>query len=160
MGCHFLLQWIFPTQESNPGLLHCWQILNWATREAFDNTSRDNFFIYLVLFTQYSQKHMVKVYINETFFLNRIFRLGIFVEDRIKKKNKCKRLIQNTLKKALQVPFLLLGDWSEAKSKYSLNELTVKRKHEIVVVYFFFAFIKLKSFWSTSLPSWVILNCQ
>ena len=27
VGCHFLLQWIFPTQESNPGLLHCRQIL-------------------------------------------------------------------------------------------------------------------------------------
>ena len=26
-GCHFLLQGIFPTQESNPGLLHCKQIL-------------------------------------------------------------------------------------------------------------------------------------
>ena len=26
-GCHFLLQGIFPTQESNPGLLHCRQIL-------------------------------------------------------------------------------------------------------------------------------------
>jgi len=25
MGCHFLLQGIFPTQESNPGLLHCRQ---------------------------------------------------------------------------------------------------------------------------------------
>ena len=25
--CHFLLQGIFPTQESNPGLLHCRQIL-------------------------------------------------------------------------------------------------------------------------------------
>jgi len=24
-GCHFLLQKIFPTQESNPCLLHCWQ---------------------------------------------------------------------------------------------------------------------------------------
>ena len=23
MDCHFLLQVIFPTQESNPGLLHC-----------------------------------------------------------------------------------------------------------------------------------------
>ena len=23
VGCHFLLQGIFPTQESNPGLLHC-----------------------------------------------------------------------------------------------------------------------------------------
>ena len=27
VGCHFLLQGIFPTQESNPGLLHCKQIL-------------------------------------------------------------------------------------------------------------------------------------
>ena len=27
MGCHSLLQKIFPTQESNPGLLHCRQML-------------------------------------------------------------------------------------------------------------------------------------
>ena len=27
VGCHFLLQGIFPTQESNPGILHCRQIL-------------------------------------------------------------------------------------------------------------------------------------
>ena len=27
VGCHFLFQRIFPTQESNPGLLHCRQIL-------------------------------------------------------------------------------------------------------------------------------------
>ena len=27
VGCHFLLQGIFPTQETNPGLLHCRQIL-------------------------------------------------------------------------------------------------------------------------------------
>ena len=27
MSCHFLLQGIFPTQGSNPGLLHCRQIL-------------------------------------------------------------------------------------------------------------------------------------
>ena len=27
MGSHFLLQEIFPTQGSNPGLLHCRQIL-------------------------------------------------------------------------------------------------------------------------------------
>ena len=34
-GCHFLLHGIFPTQGSNPCLLHCWQILyHWATREA------------------------------------------------------------------------------------------------------------------------------
>ena len=33
--CHFLLQGIFPTQGSNPRLLHCWRILyHWATREA------------------------------------------------------------------------------------------------------------------------------
>ena len=28
VGCHFLLQGIFPTQGSNPGLLHCRQTLN------------------------------------------------------------------------------------------------------------------------------------
>ena len=27
VGCHLLLQGIFPTQGSNPSLLHCWQIL-------------------------------------------------------------------------------------------------------------------------------------
>ena len=27
-NCHFLLQGIFPTQGSNPGLLHCRQTLN------------------------------------------------------------------------------------------------------------------------------------
>ena len=35
VGCHFLLQGIFPTQGSNLHLLHCRQILySWATREA------------------------------------------------------------------------------------------------------------------------------
>ena len=34
MGCHFLLQGIFPTQGSNPHLLHCQQILyHLATRK-------------------------------------------------------------------------------------------------------------------------------
>ena len=28
VDCHFLLQGIFPTQESNPGLLHCRQFLH------------------------------------------------------------------------------------------------------------------------------------
>ena len=27
VGCHFLLQGIFPTQGSNPGVLHCRQTL-------------------------------------------------------------------------------------------------------------------------------------
>ena len=35
VGCHFLLQGIFLTQGSNPGLLHCRQVLyHWAPREA------------------------------------------------------------------------------------------------------------------------------
>ena len=33
-GCYFLLQGMFPTQGSNPGLAHCKQINIWATREA------------------------------------------------------------------------------------------------------------------------------
>ena len=31
MGCHFPLQGIFPTQESNLGLLHCRQIIYWLS---------------------------------------------------------------------------------------------------------------------------------
>ena len=31
VGCHFLLQGIFPTQGLNLGLLHCWQILYWLS---------------------------------------------------------------------------------------------------------------------------------
>ena len=31
VGCHFLLQGIFPTQGSNLGLLHCSQILYWLS---------------------------------------------------------------------------------------------------------------------------------
>ena len=35
VGCHFLLQGMFPNQGSNPGLPHCEKILSiWATREA------------------------------------------------------------------------------------------------------------------------------
>ena len=33
VGCHFLLQGLFSTQGSNPGLLHCRWTLYWATRE-------------------------------------------------------------------------------------------------------------------------------
>ena len=33
VGCHFLLQGIFPTQGSNPGLWHCRQILYWLSHE-------------------------------------------------------------------------------------------------------------------------------
>ena len=35
VGCHSLLQGIFPTQGSNSHLLHCrWSFYSWATREA------------------------------------------------------------------------------------------------------------------------------
>ena len=35
VGCHALLQGIFPTQGSNPRLLHCrWILYRWATRDA------------------------------------------------------------------------------------------------------------------------------
>ena len=33
VGCHFLLQGIFSTQRSNPGLLHCRQVLYWLRYE-------------------------------------------------------------------------------------------------------------------------------
>ena len=33
VGCHFLFQGIFPIQGSNPGLLHCRQILYWLSHQ-------------------------------------------------------------------------------------------------------------------------------
>ena len=33
MGCHFLLQGLFPTQGSNPGLLHSWRSLYRGSRQ-------------------------------------------------------------------------------------------------------------------------------
>ena len=40
MGCHFLLQRIFPTQGSNPGLLHCRQILYQLSHWTLANVSQ------------------------------------------------------------------------------------------------------------------------
>ena len=41
VGGYVLFQGIFPTQGSNPGLLHGWQILyHWATKEALNNRER------------------------------------------------------------------------------------------------------------------------
>ena len=40
VGCHFLLQEIFPTQGSNPGLLHCKQILYQLSYIAIPNLDR------------------------------------------------------------------------------------------------------------------------
>ena len=45
VGCHFLLQGIFPTQGSNPGLLHCRQTLYPLTRPSKTNTQNDVLFI-------------------------------------------------------------------------------------------------------------------
>ena len=39
VGCHSFLQWIFPTQGSNLGLLHCRQILNCLSHQGSPTTS-------------------------------------------------------------------------------------------------------------------------
>jgi len=40
LGCHFLLQGIFPIQGSNPGLLHCRQILYLLSHQGNPVTKR------------------------------------------------------------------------------------------------------------------------
>ena len=42
VGCHFLLQGIFPTQESNLGLLPCRQILYHLSHQGRENISMIN----------------------------------------------------------------------------------------------------------------------
>ena len=51
VGCHFLLQWNFPTQGSNPHLLLGRQILyHWATRESLIYWYQVNFYPVLYLY--------------------------------------------------------------------------------------------------------------
>ena len=45
MNYHFLLQGIFQTLESNPGLLHYWQILYLLSLHLTNNTSTNNYFL-------------------------------------------------------------------------------------------------------------------
>ena len=55
MVCHFLLQGIFLTQGSNPGLLHCRWILNhWASREALHHEVKSLSCIWLCYPVEYS----------------------------------------------------------------------------------------------------------
>ena len=51
VGCHFLLQGISPTQESNPGLLHCRQIL-YRLSKIGASTKKERHFPTSVLFAQ------------------------------------------------------------------------------------------------------------
>ena len=39
-GCHAFFQGIFPTQGSNPGLLHCWQILYHLSHQRSPNSGK------------------------------------------------------------------------------------------------------------------------
>ena len=48
VGCHFLLQGIFPTQKSNPGLLHCRQILYHLSHQGIHDKRRHIFFFNLM----------------------------------------------------------------------------------------------------------------
>ena len=50
MGCHFLLPGIFPTQVSNPGLLHCSQILYHLRYQGRPWDSIHTLNTYLILF--------------------------------------------------------------------------------------------------------------
>ena len=42
VGYHFLLQGIFPTQGSNPGLLHCRQTLYCLSHQGIPNNKRNS----------------------------------------------------------------------------------------------------------------------
>ena len=62
VGCHALLQGIFPTEGSNPGLLcllHCSKILYcWATREAPDHSAE---FLVICVHTSSSSQYVAPI---------------------------------------------------------------------------------------------------
>ena len=60
VGCHFLLQMIFPTQGSNPGLSHCRQMLDHLShQESPGSLARP---CYIVIWTNTSLDVAVKVF--------------------------------------------------------------------------------------------------
>ena len=63
VGCHALLQGIFLTQGSNPGLPHCRRILQvWATREAHEYGVGSLSLLQVIFLTQeLNLRHMVNV---------------------------------------------------------------------------------------------------
>ena len=56
VGCHSLLQGIFPTQGSNPGLLHCRHILYHLSHQGSPSTT-----VYLLNVLRKSFLHVLKV---------------------------------------------------------------------------------------------------
>ena len=48
VGCHFLLLGVFLTQGSNPGLVHCRQILYWLSHQG-----SPSFFFFNIYFIMY-----------------------------------------------------------------------------------------------------------
>ena len=56
VGCHFLLQGIFPTQGSNPGLLHCRQILYHRNHQGNPSYSKGHLPVFFI--NLYLSKHL------------------------------------------------------------------------------------------------------
>ena len=83
--CHALLQGIFPTQGSNPGLLHCRQILYWLSYEGnpkktqFDELRRGTCYPFKVLRLVYSGI-LMRIIIKLTILWSIAFYILFFVE--------------------------------------------------------------------------------
>ena len=58
LNCHFLLQGIFPTQGSNPGLLHCRQILHCLSHQGSHRISYSKTFLTTTLWNFPTGKSM------------------------------------------------------------------------------------------------------
>ena len=84
MGCHFLLQEIFPTQRLNPGLPHCRQIFYRLSQQGslkIYKTSLNSVFVHLPFFAKgiYMRRIMVKfqvVYKAALAFTSCLFRVS------------------------------------------------------------------------------------
>ena len=77
MGSLSLLQWIFPTQESNQGLLHCRQILYQLSYEGTQECSN----YHTIALISHASKVMLKIlqarlqqYVNKNF---QLFKLDL-----------------------------------------------------------------------------------
>ena len=77
MGCHALLQGIFLTQRSNPGVLHCWQILDCLSHQGslLLNALKNKFYLKIdFVLTWFKIQMPQRVYSNHSSVLMPVWR--------------------------------------------------------------------------------------
>ena len=99
VGCHSLLQGIFPTQELNQGLLHCRQILYWLRQQGSPNTYSLGY-----VFANTWHTQIFKISVN--LMVWRVLICVMYIQ-----RSNCQHLLDHRTSKKVPEKYLLLLYW-------------------------------------------------